>query len=464
MGDTGYQRWICEACGFVYDEAKGDPDSGLAPGTRYADIPADWECPLCGMRKSDLRLLRDTPAPARSVTRSPSRRAPVTCRGGDDHVVIIGAGIAGWSVAEQLRLRMPERDILLITACSGDYYTKPALSTALTNGLGPEDLVVESAASKAAGLGIAVRTRTRVIDVDRAKRRIATSKGSITYGKLVLALGGQQRDLAIQGDAADQIIKINDLRTYRRLRQRLDEGATRVSILGGGLIGCEFAEDLSSVGVHVDIIEPARQPLANLLVEGLSQGLRVRLAEKGVRWHLGKTLDRLEQGGDCVRATLSCGQTLETDVIISAAGLQPHTTLAKKIGLQVTQGVCTDHDMRTADPDIFAVGDCAAVDGRIYHHVDAIRLQAKAVAGAIAGTAAPFDMTAPLVRVKTPSFPLAVCLPAGSDCAEHPSADGLRVDYLRDGELVGFMLADEHAAKAASLYGRITERRWPDAS
>ena len=67
MNDEQYQRWICDACGYIYDEAQGDPDSGLAPGTRYADIPEDWQCPLCGLRKSDLRLLPEVvqPVPSR---------------------------------------------------------------------------------------------------------------------------------------------------------------------------------------------------------------------------------------------------------------------------------------------------------------------------------------------------------------------------------------------------------------
>ena len=68
MGDSEYRRWICDACGYIYDEAQGDPDSGLAAGTRFDDIPDNWECPLCGLRKSDLRLLPDMPAAAPLVS------------------------------------------------------------------------------------------------------------------------------------------------------------------------------------------------------------------------------------------------------------------------------------------------------------------------------------------------------------------------------------------------------------
>ena len=70
MSAPDFQKYICDACGFIYDEAKGDPDSGLAPGTRFDDIPDDWLCPLCGLSKADLRLLPDAPAAA-AVYRTP---------------------------------------------------------------------------------------------------------------------------------------------------------------------------------------------------------------------------------------------------------------------------------------------------------------------------------------------------------------------------------------------------------
>ena len=80
MSDASYLRWICDACGYIYDEAKGDPDSGLAPGTRYQDIPDDWQCPLCGMMKSDLRLLPEAPPVANADHFSSCRRADIASR------------------------------------------------------------------------------------------------------------------------------------------------------------------------------------------------------------------------------------------------------------------------------------------------------------------------------------------------------------------------------------------------
>ena len=101
-GGPPWQQYICNACGLIYDEAKGDPDSGLPPGTRFADIPDDWTCPLCAVTKTDFSLytppdlsrLRTTAA----STPGASLRRPVAgkARAG---VVIVGAGRAGWQMA-----------------------------------------------------------------------------------------------------------------------------------------------------------------------------------------------------------------------------------------------------------------------------------------------------------------------------------------------------------------------------
>jgi rubredoxin-NAD+ reductase len=251
-------------------------------------------------------------------------------------------------------------------------------------------------------------------------------------------------------------MKVNDLISYRRLRKQLDAGATRVTILGAGLIGCEFAEDLSSAGCRVELVDPSSRPLASLLPEAMSQALQQRLAEKGVVWHLGQTLDRLDHNGACQRATLSSGEAYETDLVISAAGLQPQTALAEKMGLKIDAGIWTDSDMRTSDANVFAIGDCAAVEGRVYSYIEPIHRQAQAIAGAIIGVNHPFQAIAPLVRVKTPSFPLTICPPSasGGDIVAEPNvaADGCRVDYLQDGKLVGFALADQCAANGGELY------------
>jgi rubredoxin-NAD+ reductase len=450
---SGYRRWVCDACGYIYNEAAGDPDSGLQPGTRYEDIPDDWQCPLCGLSKGDLRLLPEAPAaPVRQRSR-PAGGAGKKSRGGEDYVVIVGGGTGGWSVAEAIREQDPDTPLLLVSACEGISYPKPALSTAFAHGKRAEDLAEMDAASHAEQLGLEVRTETRVLKLDTARQRLTTARGGIQYGKLVLALGARQRELPLDGDAADTVVRVNDLTAYRKLRQRLDAGVKHITILGAGLIGTEFAEDLSIGGFEISVIDPTDFPLSSLLPGSVGQELRNRLQEKGVQWHFHCTLDSVEHAGERLRATLSNGEALETDLVLSAAGLVPNTGLAQKAGIAVDQGIATDVLMRTSASGVYAIGDCAAVEGQVFAYIEPIRRQAATIAAELRGESLPFDTRPPLVRVKTPSFPLTVCPPVGKGgMAARAEVQPGRVDFYDGDALVGFVLSGDKAAGGTGLY------------
>lgn len=452
---SDYQRWVCDACGYIYEEEKGDPDSGLAPGTRYDDIPDDWMCPLCGLNKSDLRLLPEQAQTISRPTTAIKKAGTGKSRGSADHIVIVGAGIAAWSVAEEIRKTDQTSQVLIVTACEGASYPKPALSTALASGKAADDLIDLDAITKASELGIDIRTETRVIKIDTDKKRLTTAKGGIQYGKLVLALGAHQRELSVSGNASDNILRVNDLAAYRKMRARLQDHVEHVTILGAGLIGCEFAEDLSSAGFQVSVIDPAQYPLASLLPVETAKRLERQLQAKGIDWRFNKTLDAVDSGGNKLRATLSDGMAIETDMVISAAGLVANIQLAEKAGLSVNRGISVDRQLCTTHKDIYAIGDCAEVEGHIYAYIEPIRRQAQTVAAHLKGEDLPFEIKSPLVRIKTPSFPLTVCPPdlkEGNGIIPRESENQERIDYLDGDEIVGFVLSGEQSKSGASLY------------
>jgi rubredoxin-NAD+ reductase len=460
MSSSDYKRWICEACGFIYDEAKGDPDSGLAPGTRYDDIPDDWFCPLCGMTKSELRLLPDPVPQTIGKSKTTSSTNPASLRGGSDYVVIVGAGIAGWSVAEAIRRRDPDRPVLLVSACKGLVYPKPAISMALSQGKSADDLVDKDAATYAAELNIESRPNTRVLKIDTARKRLVTPKGAITYGKLVLALGAHQRELPIEGDAAESVLRVNDIASYKLLQQALANGARHVTILGAGLIGCEFANDLSRAGYAVRVVDPAAMPLNGLLPEPMSEALRHRLEQDGVKWHLHTTVSTLAHEAEGLHVTLADGAAFATDIILSAAGLVPNTALARKCGLNVDVGITTDNDMHTSDGDIYALGDCASVDGQVFAFIEPIRRQAEAIAADLGGESERFVPLPPLVRIKTPSMPMSVSRRRDADDGMrwHLVSDndsGCRFEITDGDRLIAFALSDRLAADAAKYYQQL---------
>jgi rubredoxin-NAD+ reductase len=453
MSERGYQRYLCQVCGYVYDEAKGDPDGGLAPGTRFDDIPDDWVCPLCGVGKADLILMEERP--------DVPRRRPARVRGprGGDPVVIVGGGVAGWTAAERIRAHSPQRPLMLVSACDGHYYPKPALSLAISKGKSADELVEVYADAKAVALGVTLRSNTRLLGINVERRRLLTTRGTLHYGDLVLALGATQIRLPLSGDAAGDVVRVNDLASYRELRRRLSEHGTRVAVIGAGLIGCEFAEDLAGGGHQVMLIDQTAQPLGRLLPEQLSTVLRNALAARGVAFRGGTGAVRVDRDGSGYRLTLSDGQHLNADVVLSAVGLAPVITPAAKAGIATARGIVVDGaTMATSAPHIHALGDCAEVGGAVYSFIEPIRRQAATVAAALAGVPQPFAAEPPLIRVKTPSLPLAVCPPPESRGQWRIVSAAGRDWHLqyREGDLLrGFALSGRCTHLAPELHARL---------
>lgn len=457
MTDTPYRKFLCRVCGFVYDEAKGDPDGGLAPGTRYEDIPDDWTCPLCGVSKVDLVLIQDRPP----VTAAAARAGTAGRAGGGDAIVIVGAGIAGWSAAERLRQRLPDRPITLVSACDAHVYSKPSLSLAISSHRTPDQLVEQNGAARAKALDITLRSNSRALRIDSRRKRLLTTRGSIAYGQLVLALGARQIELPIDGDGANDVVRVNDLQEYRALRQRLERNVDHVTIIGAGLIGCEFADDLCRGGFRVTLLDRASGLLPRLLPPKMAAQLQSRMAASGTRFIGGSEVKNIQRHHDGYRLHLGDGRTLDSDLVLSAVGLAPQLQLARKAGLQTGLGIqVRADDLRTSVPDIYALGDCAEIGGTVYSYIEPIVRQAETLAAALAGDTAPFISRPPLVRIKTPSLTLAVYLAPGVTVngpwhTVREEAAGCHVQCHIDGVTRGFVLSGTYAQQADRLYAQL---------
>ncbi|MFA9461611.1 rubredoxin [Thiohalorhabdus methylotrophus] len=450
-----YRRYICLVCGYIYDEAKGDSDSGLAPGTRFEDIPEDWYCPLCGVGKADFVPLEDPPD-----TAGPGAAAlPGNDEGPDpEGVVIVGAGVAGWSVAEALRREDAGRSITLVAADDAAVYSKPGLSNALAAGRAPGELVEASGAEKAAELGVRLEAFTRVLAVDAGRRRVITPSGGLPYGELVLATGARSVPPPLGGDGAGEVRTVNSLTDYRQLRAALAE-KRRVTVLGAGLVGTELAEDLNAGGFEVTLADPAPTPLARLLPEPLGDRLKEALAASGIEVCCGTPVAEVRREGAGYVIKGGDGTEWPTDLVIAAAGLEPVLEPARSAGVEVGRGIPVDRSMRTSDPRILAVGDGAEVAGQCYAFIEPIQRQARAAAATLAGREAPFVPLPPLIRVKTPSLPLAVCPPAPGlvgrwEEEERSGGDSLLLHF--DGDRVtGLAASGAFTERAGGLYRRL---------
>lgn len=359
-------------------------------------------------------------------------------------IVIIGTGLAGYTVAREFRKLDAETPLVLVSADDAGFYSKPMLSNALAQGKTAESLLVTPAEPMAAQLKAGIRAHTRVIGIDPATKRVRLDSGELAYSRLVLALGADPIRLPLGGDAADQVLSVNDRADYARFRTRIAD-RKRIAILGGGLIGCEFANDLVTAGYEVAVIDIATQPLGRLVPTEVGKTMQDALAKLGVIWHLGVSVGTVNQADDGLRLTLSDGSELAADAVLSAIGLRPRTQLAAAAGLTINRGIVTDRLLTTSDPDIFALGDCAEIGGLVLPFVMPLMQAARALARTLAGTPTPVSYPAMPVVVKTPACPLVVSPPAAQ--AEgvwtvEVGSDGIRA-LFRDpqGALLGFALA-----------------------
>ncbi|MFN2309666.1 MAG: NAD(P)/FAD-dependent oxidoreductase [Gammaproteobacteria bacterium] len=371
-----------------------------------------------------------------------------------DPIVIIGTGLAGYTAAREFRKLDQDTPLVLFSADDGGYYSKPMLSNALAQHKSAEGLRLSSAHQMAAQLRAEIHPHTRITALDAATRRLRFGPTELTYTQLVLALGADPIRLPLQGDAAASVLSVNDLTDYARFRAAI-AGKRRIVILGGGLIGCEFANDLATAGYQVAVVDTASHPLGRLVPEPLGGFLREALARRGIDWHLGKSVTAVDHASDAQRITLSDGTALAADALLSAVGLRPRTSLAAAAGLKVNRGIATDRWLRSSDPHIYALGDCAEVEGLVLPFVMPLMHAARSLAQTLAGAPTPVSYPAMPVVVKTPACPLVVAPPAASAAGAwtwDSDSTGVRALFRNDaGELLGFALAGSAVAEQPAL-------------
>ena len=358
-------------------------------------------------------------------------------------VVIIGTGLAGYNLAREFRKLDGETPLLLITADDGRSYSKPMLSTGFAKLKDADGLCMAEPGAMAEQLKAEIRTHTRISGIDPGHKRLWIGEEAVAYRDLVLAWGAQTVQVPIERDAGGQVFPINDLEDYARFRAAA-AGKQRVLVLGAGLIGCEFANDMSLGGLKVDVVAPCEQVMPTLLHPAAAAAVQGGLEGLGVRFHLGPVLTRLQQVTQGLEAHLSDGSVIACDLVVSAIGLRPRIDLAAAAGLQTNRGVSVDRELRTSHVNIFALGDCAEVDGVNLLYVMPLMACARALAKTLAGEPTAVSYGPMPVTVKTPVCPLVVSPPPrgsqGEWTVEGSGADIKALCHDAQGNLLGYAL------------------------
>lgn len=375
-------------------------------------------------------------------------------------IVILGSGLGGYTVAREFRKLDAATPLVVVTRDDGAVYSKPMLSNALAGNRSAAALASADAAGAAAQLNATVLAHREVVSIDTAARAVELADGErIEYSQLVLALGADPIRVPLEGDAAGTVMQVNDLGDYARFRDAI-ETAAHVTILGAGLIGCEFANDLLASGRQVDVIDPAPWPLGRLVPERVGRAMAAKLGAAGIHLRLGTTASAVERADARLRVKLADGSTIDTDAVLSAIGLRPRTQLAQAAGLAVNRGIVVDRQLRASAPGVFALGDCAEVEGQVLPFVMPLMNAARALAKTLAGEPTDVRYPAMPVVVKTPAAPLTVSPPAAAAEGSwrfDEGADGSLESTFVDasGNLLGFALLGGAPATRQALTRRL---------
>lgn len=427
--ESPWRQFICRVCGLIYDEELGDPDSGLAPGTRFEDIPDDWECPLCGVTKTDFELLVKQQITINKVQQSTGPQ--------EEGIVVVGAGMAGWSAVKAIRALDSDIPITMISACTANVYHKPELSIAISRGLATKDLIRETAADAAGRLGIRLYSETFVVGISTSTHQIRTTRGTIKYTQLILAQGA--RPALPSALPAELCWRINDLAGWSGLREKLSEKPQKIAIVGAGMIGCELAEDFAQAGHQVTLMDIQAHPLSALLPEAASLLLRKKQQCLGIDY-LGNTLvSAVTETGDGKKLIRTReGHEIEVDHVIAATGLVTDRRLPDNAGIVFENGIKVDKaTLRTSAPDVYALGDCVSFEGVPCRFIEPILRQANAIAHDILGNReVTYEHRTPPIRLKIKSLPIELTgLPAdqGEWKVIEENQDYLHMEQVVDG-------------------------------
>ncbi len=326
-------------------------------------------------------------------------------------VVIIGSGLAGYGVAREFRKLNKQTPLIIVTADDGRAYSKPMLSNALGKEKTADQLATSTCSEIAKQLDAEIRTHTFVTSIEPIAHTISVGDEVIEYGKLVLALGASPLQPPIKGNATDRVYSINNLHDYSIFRDAISNKKS-ISILGGGLIGCEFANDLAANGYTVNVIDRNSWPLGHMLPEPLGAKLQQAIEAIGVVWYKNNTVKNIDSNEQQLSITLENGESLLSDVVLSAIGLRAELSLAQQAGVKTNRGIIVDEKLESSVKDIFALGDCAEVNGFFIPFIMPLMKCTKVLAQTLNDSSTYVSYPAMPVTLKTPAFPISVLPPA----------------------------------------------------
>jgi NADPH-dependent 2,4-dienoyl-CoA reductase/sulfur reductase-like enzyme/nitrite reductase/ring-hydroxylating ferredoxin subunit len=276
----------------------------------------------------------------------------------DQTYVIVGGGGAGAFAVEGLREGGFTGKIVMLTASQEAPYDRPNCSKDYLQGKAPDEWMPLRSDEFYKDYGIDIRTNQHVTSLDPATRQIELTSGeTITYDKALVCSGGKPNPLPGLDPELKGVYTLRSLHDSQRLREMGQQGK-RVVIVGSSFIGLEGAMSLRKLGSEVDVVGLESVPFAKIMGEKIGRLMQSWHEKEGIRFHLGRKIDRLEGSGTVNAVLLDNGQRLPADFVLLGLGVKPNTDFLKTIPREKDGGVKTDNYLKLAD-GLYAAGDIA---------------------------------------------------------------------------------------------------------
>ncbi len=311
--------------------------------------------------------------------------------------LIVGAGAAGNAAAEMLRREGFAGRIVMVTSESDQPYDRPNLSKGFLSGEAKPEWLPLRSAKFYVNQGIEVLTDTRVIAVDPDGRTVTTRSGEkLGFDKALLATGAAPRNPPIPGAGGGSCFTLRSFADARLIAEAAG-GAARAVLIGAGFIGMELADSLRTRGLAVDVVAPETLPLAGIVGDRIASYMKKRHEERGVAFHMGRTVVDISGVRGAKDIALSDGTRLSADFVVFGLGVAPVVDYLAGADLVQNGGVPVNARLETKHPDIYAAGDIAIVpnpaggeDIRIEHWAVAER-QGQHAARSMLGSTAGYE-------------------------------------------------------------------------
>jgi len=332
--------WKCEVCGYVH---------------RGPEAPE--HCPVCGVGRemfSPFVVAEALPAgePALATSSEPRR------------LVVLGAGVAGLTAAEEARRRAPKADITLVSKEDGLPYFRLNLTRLLADEIAAQDLQMQPAAWFA-------EQRVELIHdtaagIDRQKRQVQLESGrTLEYDRLVIATGAHPFVPPMVGATRTGVSALRTRADVQALLERGKPGG-RAVCLGGGVLGLEAAGALQRRGMAVTVLEGFDWLLPRQLAEPAGRMLQREVERLGITVRCGARTEELLGDEEVRGVRLAGGEEIPANLVVLATGVRPNSYLGRLCGLEVGRGIVVDDHMATSDPLVLAAGDVAEHRGVVY--------------------------------------------------------------------------------------------------